>query len=453
MYLSRLILVFLCIHLSTTLASICSEENYSSQQCECEEIFSNNEIYLALKCSIFPQLKTHINYRSIEFEFCSNDLDFSQQTFENLTINILRIRHCNLLNLNEQTFANIKQFEKFYFENSTIKSLTTHENNFQDIFSINSFQTLKFLTLKSIHYHQTHVHDKKLNFEYLLQQLPNLHRLELTNILLDSYRYTNVQLVGQKLTYLSLTNTHQTSLVPIEYLSSLEQLLIRQLPEIFKTQPLIKSLKKLKFLKYILFEHNDIKSIDSLESTSLDDIDLTSNSIETIDEYTFEHVPKLRQLTLTNNPLNQIDKNAFCGVEKLQRLSIHIKHRQISPLDNCFLINYPYLKIIQDNQMKFSCNCQLLNIYQEKNRTINRIFKSHQNCLLENQFVQFYELEQRLNCSMNPFEQCEPICQKRRVKVLSTHIEHIQGKDNHSTRITLSACAFFLSAFVYNFIF
>jgi len=357
---SIILILFFNFHFSSS--SICSEY-YSSPSCECEDITYNDQYYISLKCTSLPNLITNINYRTIEFETCIEDLNFEKKPFNDLTINILRIRHCNLIHLNDQSFINIKEFEKFYLENSTIKSLLTLNGNFQDIFSSNSFQLLKSLTLKNIHYHQTNFHDKKLNFELLLQQLPRLYRLELMNIYLDDYRYYDIKSIGQYLTYLSLTNTHQISLVPIEYLKSLERLLIRHLPEIFHTQPLISSLGKLKHLKYILFEHNQLKTIENLQSYTIDDIDLSSNLIESIHEYTFEHVPKLRQLTLTGNPLNYIDKNAFCGIENLQRLSINIKHRLISPLDNCILIHYPHLQIIQDSQTKFQCNCQLMNIF------------------------------------------------------------------------------------------
>ncbi|CAF3083277.1 unnamed protein product, partial [Rotaria sp. Silwood2] len=362
MYLkSNYFLIFLLIlfNIHISLSSICSKY-YSLQQsqlCECEDNINNDEFSISLKCislSIIPNFFRNISYHTIEFESCLNDLNFINQSFNNLTIKILRIRHCNLLNINDQTFLNIKQFEKFLLENSTILSLKTLNENFQDIFSINSFYKLKSLTLKNIHYY----YKQKLNLEFLLQQLPYLHRLELINIYIDDYRYYDIQTIGQYLTYLSLTNTHQNSLVPIEYLISLERLLIRHLPNIFHTQTLIYSLRKLSYLKYILFEHNQLKSIENLQSNTIDDIDLSSNLIETINEYTFEYVPKLRHLTLTNNPLNSIDKNAFCGIENLQRLSIHIKHTQISPLDNCLLMNYPNLQIIQDNQIKFECNCQ-----------------------------------------------------------------------------------------------
>jgi hypothetical protein len=398
---SILLILLLNLHFSS---SICSEY-YSSQTdqqpCECEDYSNNGQSYISLKCigySNIQNLKSNINYRTVEYEFCSEDLNFDNKPFNDLTINILRIRHCNLINLNDQSFQNLKQFEKFYLENSTIKSLSTSDGNFQDIFSSNSFQILKSLTLKTVHYHQTEQHDKKLNLEFLLQQLPNLYRLELTNIHLDNYRYYDIQLV--------------------------ERLLLRHLPEIFHTQPLISSLRKLEKLKYILFEHDQLKSIEDLQSNTIDDIDLSSNLIQSIDEYTFEHVPKLRQLTLTANPLNSIDKNAFCGIENLQRLSIHIKHTQISPLDNCILLNYPNLQINQDSQTKFQCNCELMNIFhlkRQQSNDINRIFKVNQICLLKNDTnkspgLQLYELENYFNCSS--VNQCNRLCQDRKIKSL-----------------------------------
>lgn len=426
-FFSIILLLLFNLHLSSS-SSICS--NYyssqsSPQQCECEDLSNNGQSFISLKCnghSNLPNLPSNINYQTIEFESCLDDLNLDNKPFYDLTINTLRIRHCNLKNLNDQSFSNINQFEKFFLENSTIKSLSTSNENFQDIFSSNSFQILKSLTLKNIHYHQIHQHDKKLNFELLLQQLPRLYRLELINIYLDNYRYYDIQSIGQYLTYLSLTNTHQTSLLPIEYLSSLQRLLLRHLPDIFHTQPLISSLGKLKNLKYILFEHNQLKTIENLQSNTIDDIDLSSNLIETINEYTFEHVPKLRQLTLSGNPLNFIEQNAFCGIENLQRLSIHIKHTQLSPLDNCILINYPHLQIIQDSQTKLQCNCQLMNIFNLKRQQINeinRIFKLNQVCLFKNdtlkqQPIQLYELENYINCSSD--NQCTHLCQERKVK-------------------------------------
>jgi hypothetical protein len=433
MYLSSSILILLfTLHLSS--GSICSE-NYSSQSCECEDITSNGQYYISLKCTSFPKLISNLNYRTIEFESCPEDLNFEKKPFDEITLNILRIRHCNLIHLNDQSFSNLNQFEKFYLENSTIKSISTLNGNFQDLFSSKSFENLKSLTLKNIHYHQIHSHDKKLNLEYLLKQLPRLYRLELINIYLDNYRYYDIQSIGQDLTYLSLTNTHQTSLLPIEYFKSLERLLIRHLPEIFHTQSLMSSLGKLKHLKYILFEHNQLKTIEHLQSNSIDDIDLSSNLIESIDEYTFEHVPKLRQLTLTGNPLNSIDKNAFCGIENLQRLSIHTKHRLISPLDNCILINYPHLQIIQDSQTKFQCDCHLMNVFdlkRQQTNEINRIFKLTQVCLYQNETIKqqtmnLYELEKTFNCSS--LNQCQHICQNRKIKILPTsHIYQINPK-------------------------
>ncbi|CAF1224695.1 unnamed protein product [Adineta steineri] len=444
MYLSSnlfLLILINLINLHFSSSSICSDY-YSSQssyqQCECEDLSINGQSTISLKCTgqtNFPNFLSTINYQSIEIESCLEDLNFELKPFYDLTLNTLRIRHCNLININDQSFINIKQFEKFYLENSTIKSILTSNENFQDIFISDSFQTLKSLTLKNIHYHQINKHDKKLNLELLLQQLPRLYRLELINIYLDNYRYHDINSIGEYLTYLSLTNTHQTSLLPIEYLKSLQRLLIRHLPDIFHSQPLIASLGKLKNLKYILFEHNQLKTIENLHSNTIDDIDLSSNLIESIDEYTFEYVPKLRQLTLSGNPLNSIDKNAFCGIENLQRLSIHIKHTQISPLDNCLLINYPQLQIIQDSQIKLQCNCQLMNVFQLKrqqiNANINRIFKLNQMCLFKNDTssykqqdvgIHLYELENYLNCSNINLCNNDHLCQERKIKILKTEI-------------------------------
>ncbi|CAF1285956.1 unnamed protein product [Rotaria sordida] len=440
------LLILFNIHIS--LSSICSKYySLHSQSCECEDhTYNNEQSLISLKCinlSIIPNLYINLSYHTIELDSCLNDLNFFNQTFNNLTIKILRIRHCNLLNINEQTFLNIKQLEKFLLENSTILLLKTFNENFQDIFSINSFYKLKSLILKNIRYQQK----QKLNFELLLRQLPYLHRLELINIYIDNYRYYDIQAIGQYLQYLSLTNTHQYSLLPIEYLISLERLLIRHLPNIFHTQELIYSLRKLPNLKYILFEHNQLKSINNLQSNTIDDIDLSSNLIETIDEYTFEYVPKLRHLTLTDNPLDYIDQNAFCGIENLQRLSINIKHTQLSPLDNCILINYPYLQIIQDNQIKLQCNCQLMNIFylqRQDNISINRLFKLNQVCLFkyDNKFIHLHELENYLNCSS--FNQCNNLCQDRKIKtsLLTTISSHIQIKSKY-TSLSMSLYSFF----------
>lgn len=415
----------------STSSSLCSRY-YSlqsqSQLCECEDMTYSDQSYVSLKCigaSMVPKLLSHVFYDTIEFEACVQDLNFQSQSFSNLTLRILRIRHCNVMHINDQTFSKINQFEKFYLENSTILSLDTMNENFQDVFSADSFENLRSLTLKNIHYHQPHVHDKKLNLELLLKQLPHLYRLELTNILLDNYRYHDIDSIGQHLTYLSLTNTHQKSLLPIKYLESLERLLIRQLPHVFQSQPLILSLKNLKRLKYIVFEQNGLYSIENLQSNTIDDIDLSSNLIETINEYTFEHVPKLRHLTLTGNPLRSIDKNAFCGIENLQRLSIKIQHTQISPLDNCILLNYPNLHIIQESQTKLQCDCLLMNIFNLKSQPkleINRSFKMAQVCLFRNDTYQekpvhLHELENYLNCSS--FDQCNGVCQYRTMKSLA----------------------------------
>ena len=424
MYLSYLILLF-TFHLTTS--SICTE-NDSFSSCECEEISSNGQISLVLKCTNLPRLNSHRHYRTIELDSCSEPIDFAQQSFNEITLNILRIRHCQLLHLNERTFANIQQLEKFYLENSTIES---SQGNFQEIFSANSFQTLKSLSLRTIH-----LQEQKVNLEYLLEQLPRLNRLEISHVHLENASPSHDHYhrpIGQDLTYLSLTNTHQTDLISIQSFPLLESLLIRHLPQVFHSQPLIRSLTNLKHLKYILFEHNQLKSIDDLRSNSIDDIDFSSNFIESIPEYTFEHVPKLRQLTLTGNPLKSIDENAFCGIEHLQRLSIHSKHRSISPLDNCLLLHYPHLQIIQDSQTKFACNCQLHEVFQykrEQTRAINRALKMNQVCLDETRTINLYELGQALNCSSNM--RCSRECQGRKRMKSSSNVQlhSIESKDS-----------------------
>lgn len=428
MYLSYLILLF-TFHLTSS--SICTE-NDSFSSCECEEISSAGQITLALKCTNLPRLKSHLHYQTIELDSCSEPIDFSQQSFNEMTVNILRIRHCHLIHLNEQTFVNIQQLEKFYLENATIHS----QGKFQEIFSAKSFQTLKSLSLRTVH-----LQDEQLQLEYLLQQLPRLNRLEISHVHLENSSPSPQQNIGQDLTYLSLTNTHQTHLIPIQSFPLLESLLIRHLPQVFHTQPLISSLIKLKHLKYILFEHNQLKSIDDLRSNSIDDIDLSSNFIESIPEYTFEHVPRLRQLTLTGNALKFIDQNAFCGVVHLQRLSIHNKHRLISPLDNCLLIHYPHLQIIQDSQMKFACNCQLNEVFQlkrQQTREINRLFKMNHVCLDESRTINLYELGSMFNCSSKT--SCPRLCQGRATMKSSSniHVHSIDSKDSSAMMINFN---------------
>ena len=440
-------LLFLFLH--SSYASLCSHY-YPSQpkpsSCECDDLTTNGQASVSIKCfgsTTIPRLIPDLHYHTIDFDSCLEDLNFGEKLFTNININVLRIRHCNFFDLTERTFANINDLEKFHLENSTVKSSFSPTGNFQDLFSSNSFQNVKSLTLKQVHYHQTMQHDQKINLEVLLQQLPKLYRLELMNIHLDNYRHQHIQSIGQHLTHLSLANTHQTSLLPLEYLSSLERLLIRHLPELFRTPSLISSLAKLPKLKYILFEHNQLTTIEHLRSLSIDDIDLSSNLIERIDGYTFEHVPKLRQLILTGNPLNSIDQHAFCGIEHLQRLSIHIKHRSISPLHECLLLDYPQLHIIQDSQTKFQCNCQLLHLFRLKRqpgKEINSLLKSNDVCLANNQqVVNLYELEKTLNCSAS--EYCRPACQERRVKSLQTNLSSnslVNGKSNASSNLLYS---------------
>ncbi|CAF0740850.1 unnamed protein product [Rotaria sordida] len=435
--------LFLIISLTNAQSSLISNllcaqyypYDVQQQQCECEDIATKG---ISLKCighSYVPHFLPNIQYHVIELESCSQDLQIGDKTFADLNINTLRLRHCNLIGLNEESFSKINHLEKFIIENSTINSLTTSSGNFQDIFYSDSFKTLKLLTLKNIHYHQLHKHDKKLNLELLLNQLQQLNRLELSNIHIDNYHYHNLTSIGQNLTYLKLINTHQTSLLPIERLKSLERLILLHLPKIFETQSLISSIKKLKHLKYIDFGHNRLTHINDLQSNTIDQIDLTSNLIEFIDEYTFEHLPKLQALTLTGNPLKYIDKNAFCGIENLERLYIKDpKTNEISPLDNCILLSHPNLDIKQENQAKFQCNCQLWHIYQlqkKHKKEINRLFTLNHVCIVTNNTLlqsNYYqqlknhlnsplyinELVNYLNCSLN--DQCDRLCQERKIK-------------------------------------
>jgi hypothetical protein len=438
------------------------------QQCECDEITTNDLTHFSLKCighSYVPHFYPSIHYQSIEIESCSQDLQVGDKTFADLNINTLRFRHCNLIGLNEESFSKINHLEKFAIENSTINSLATTSGNFQDIFNSDSFQTLKSLLLKNLHYHQLQKHDKKLNLEYLLNQLPKLHRLELTNIFLDNYRYENLTSVGQNLTYLRLINTHQTSLLPIEHLPSLERLILIHLPQIFHSQKLISSIKNLKKLKYIDFANNQLTNINDLQSKTIDEIDLTSNSISFIDEYTFEHVPKLRTLTLTGNPLQSIDKNAFCGIEDLKRLLItNQQDNSISPLNNCLLLSHPNLDIKTDGRTRLQCNCQLSYIYQikrQKTKTINDLLKPNDICIvtnntlvdardfyqLNNHFyrpIHVYDLENYLNCSPN--DQCDRLCKERKIK--PTTLSQIKV---HKTNVNIQSKNTSLSISLYSF--
>ena len=439
-------LVILCISSITAQSSLCTQyysHDVQQQQCECEDITRNGVVSVSLKClghSYVPHFLPNIHYQLIELESCSQDLQIGDKTFADLNINTLRLRHCNLIGLNEESFAKINHLEKFFIENATISSLATATGNFQEIFQADSFQTLKSLNLKHLHYHQLHKHDKKFNLELLLDKLPNLHRLELLNVYLDNYHHQRSNATSRSLTYLKLINTHQTSLLPIESLPALESLILVHLPEVFRSQPLLSSIKALPRLKYIDFSQDQLTTIDGLQSKSIDQIDFSANMIESIDEYAFEQVPKLRTLTLNGNPLKSIDRNAFCGIEKLQRLYINIqKHSQASPIHNCLLLDSPQLDIKQDSQSKLQCNCHLVHLFQLKRQQtpdLNRLLKPNDVCLVSNQTLQesknfqqlsnhlnlpiyIYELENYLNCSLNE-QQCHPACQQRRVKVLTT---------------------------------
>ncbi|CAF3326653.1 unnamed protein product [Rotaria socialis] len=411
------------------------------QQCDCE----NTSKGISLKCvghSYVPHFLPNIQYHTIEFESCSQDLQIGDKTFADLNINSLRLRHCNLVNLNEESFSKINHLEKLYIENSTINSLATSSGNFQDVFYSDSFKVLKGLTLKKIHYHQVHKHDTKLNLEILLTQLPQLNRLELSEIFIDNYRFHNLTSIGNNLTYLKLVNTHQTTLLPIEHLKFLQNLVLMHLPQLFHRPSLISSLKHLKNLKYIDFAYDQLSNIDGLQSSTIDQIDLSSNLIEYIDEYTFEGVPKLRRLILIGNPLQYIDKNAFCGIEKLAHLDINVrKPNQLSPLDGCLLLNYPNLDIKQDSQTKAQCDCQLMNIFKlkmKKEKDINRLFKPEHSCLVTNNTLfeaayyqqlknhlnlpmPIYDLDKYLNCTSDI--QCDRLCQDRKLKSTTTPID------------------------------
>ncbi|CAF3395567.1 unnamed protein product [Rotaria sp. Silwood1] len=452
---------------SLTSNSLCDQYypyDVQQQHCECDDVSGKG---ISLKCighSYVPHFLPNIHYNVIELESCSQDLHIGDKTFADLNINTLRLRHCNLVGLNEESFSKINHLEKFSIENATINSLVTSSGNFQDIFNSDSFRTLKLLTLKKVHYHQTHKHDKKLNLELLLNQLKQLNRLELINIYIDNYRYSNLTSIGQNLTYLKLISTHQTSLLPIEHLKSLERLLLLYLPQIFHSQPLISSIKMLKHLKYIDFGHNRLTHINDLQSNTIDQIDLTSNLIEYINEYTFEHLPKLRTLTLTGNPLQYIDKNAFCNIENFENLYINThKLNNVSPLDNCILLSHPNLAIAQDSQTKFQCDCQLMNIYllqKRQTKEINRLFKSSHACIVTNNTllqslyyeqlvnhlnspIHIHELENYLNCSLD--DKCDRLCQERKI---TTTLAPIQ---THKTNVMIPKTNTSLSTSLYSF--
>lgn len=467
------IIIIICTNGQSSASSLCLQyyppngHHQQQQQCECEDVINNGTTQITLKCSghsYVPHFLPNIHYQTIELDSCSQDLHVGDKTFADLNINTLRFRHCNLVGLNEESFSKINYLEKFSIENSTITSLSTSSGNFQDIFYADSFRTLKSLTLNNVHYHQLNKHDKKLNFEFLLHQLPHLHRLELKNIYLDNYRFHNFTSIGQHLTYLKLINTHQTTLLPIDSLQYLESLILIHIPQIFHNQALIGLIKNLKKLKYLDLTDNQLKNLTDLQSKSIDQIDLNSNLIESIDEFTFEHVPKLRMLTLTDNPLHTIHKNAFCGVTKLERLHLNNPHgNPLSPLDNCLLLSHPHLKIKPDNQAKLQCNCQLIHIYQlkrQKSREINHLLTPNQMCIVTNntlvdardsqvlmkyfnQPVHVYELESYLNCSIaNP---CDPFCQERKIRLTTTiiPIKVHQGKiDIHGKFTSFSISLF-----------
>jgi hypothetical protein len=468
-YFSLIIIAFTNGQSSSSLCTQYYPNDGQHQQCECDDIITNGLSHLSLKCtghSYVPHFLPNIHYQSVELESCSQDLNVGDKTFADLNINTLRFRHCNLVGLNEESFSQINHLEKFAIENSTINSLVTSSGNFQDIFYSDSFKTLKSLSLKNLHYHQLQKHDKKFNLESLLNQLPRLHRLELMNIFLDNYRYQNLTSLGQYLTYLRLINTHQTSLLPIESLPSLERLILIHLPQVFHTQPLISSIKKLKKLKYIDFTNNQLTNIYDLQSKTIDQIDLTSNLIKSIDEYTFEYVPKLRTLTLTGNPLEYIDKNAFCGVENLERLQItNSKENSVSPLNNCLLLSHPNLEIKKESQTKLQCNCELVHIYQikrQKTKAINDLLKPNEICIITNNTliyardnqqltnhlnrpIHVYELENYLNCSSN--DQCNRLCQDRKIKPttllpIKVHKTNVNIQ-NKNTSLSISLYSFF----------
>jgi hypothetical protein len=444
------------IQIHWSLSSLCSQyytTSNSLSSCECEDMTIDHRQYISMKCfgsRSMPVLFVNVSYRMIEFDSCTNEFRLDTNSFVNIHLHILRFRHCHLFDVNNQTWSHIHDLEKFYVENSTMKSSSLH-----DVFSSNSFVNLKSLTLKHIQYdHELNT----FNLERLLHQLPRLYRLELINIHLDNYRHTHLTALGQHLTYLSLANTHQTSILPLEYLTKLERLLIRQLPELFRSTTFLGSFERLNNLKYILLEHNQLRHIEQLRSTSLDDIDLSSNLIEHIHRYTFVHVPRLRQLTLTDNPLNSIDRQAFCGVEHLQRLSIHIKHRLLSPLNNCLLSDYPHLQIHQDSQTKLQCNCQLLSLLKMKHsqtHEINRLVKMNDVCFIDDQqTIDLYELQTKLNCSNA--EQCSTNkCDKMTFQVKSLETDRLSnqivlhdGKRNRAKQLLLSKTIYLSNVFV-----
>lgn len=450
---------------SLTSNSLCARyypDDMQQQHCECDDKASKGVVLKCVGHSYVPHFQPDIHYDTIELESCSQDLHVGDKTFADLNINSLRLRYCNLVGLNEESFSKINHFEKLTVENATIKALSTTTGNLQDIFNSDSFKTLKLLILKNIHYHQAHKSDKKLNLEMLLHQLPQLSRLELINIHIDNYHYHNLTSIGQNLTYLKLINTHQENLLPIEHLKSLERLVIPHLSQIFKTQPLIALIKKLKHLKYIDFSHNKLKNIDDLQSSSIEQIDLTSNLIEFIDEYTFEHVPKLHTLTLSGNPLKYIDKNAFCGIRHLEHLLITgDTSNHVSPLDNCILLSNPSLNIKQDLQAQFQCNCQLMHIFQLKRKQakeINRLFNANHVCIVTNNTLtqtDYYEqlknhlnsqlsiseLERYLNCSSYK-DQCHGVCKDRKIKTtispLPTHPVNVEIQKKNTSFATSS---------------
>ncbi|CAF0895445.1 unnamed protein product [Didymodactylos carnosus] len=170
----------------------------------------NIEWIILLQCDHFTYVSpflTTIKHENIQIDSCTESIRIGDKTFADLTINTLHFRLCNLTDLNDQLFSKIKLLEKFSIENSRIKLQFP-----QTIFNVDSFQTLKSLSLKNIYYMYDSINNrKKITLDYLLKQLPLLICLEVQNVVLDNDQLlsssSSNHLIGQNLKHLSLTNT------------------------------------------------------------------------------------------------------------------------------------------------------------------------------------------------------------------------------------------------------
>ncbi|CAF1533799.1 unnamed protein product [Didymodactylos carnosus] len=422
----------------------------------------NIEWIILLQCDHFTYVSpflTTIKHENIQIDSCTESIRIGDKTFADLTINTLRFRLCNLTDLNDQSFSKIKLLEKFSIENSTIKPQFP-----QTIFNADSFQTLKSLSLKNIYYMYDGINNrKKLNLDDLLKQLPLLIRLEVQNVVLDNDQLlsssSSNHLIGQNLKHLSLTNTKQSSL-QFDRFINLEKLIIISNPQLLLNLSTI-NISNLKRLQYLALENNQLKFVpNDLNSISLQELDLSSNLIDNINEFQFEHLTQLKILHLNNNPIKYIHKNAFCSLNKLERLYIHIKHKFISPLSNCILLYKPTLQIEQQIHTRPQCDCSLLQLieYLKQNDEYIKKYLKH-GCTITNEtmkYVKTYQQQQYLQRLTTPVpiallekylycndeqDKCGTPCQYS-LKKLTTMVDnyhplhHTHSPKNHSQHLT-----------------